>query len=126
MNVVCVDEWFILLTPLISVGLFAHEVTNGVVPLAILGRVTVNVVLVNGQNSVLSFGEILCACNAMQMIKEDITSVNIFFMNMCFTFPNGFENQHLSEILFFFLFDNLLHLQNLNCNQGETLYQHCC
>lgn len=50
-----------LFTPLISMVVFVQEETVGVVPVAILGRVTVNVVLVNGQNSVFSFGEMLCA-----------------------------------------------------------------
>lgn len=84
MKVVCVDVWLRLLTPLIRLGVFVYDETVGVVPIAIRGMVTVNVVLVNGQNSLLSLGEILCAYETILVIIEAITSVNIFFTVMCF------------------------------------------
>lgn len=48
-----------LFTPPTRDGEFVHEETVGVVPVSILGIVTVKVTLVNGQNSALSVGEIL-------------------------------------------------------------------
>jgi hypothetical protein len=41
-------------------GLFVHEDTCGVVPFFIMGRVKVKVILVPGQNSVVSTGEMVC------------------------------------------------------------------
>lgn len=73
-----------LFTPLMRMGVFVQEETVGVVPVAILGRVTVNVVLVNGQNSVFSLGEMLCAYEAILTIIKAIIRVNIFFIFMFF------------------------------------------
>lgn len=67
-------------------GVFVQEETVGVVPVAIRGRVTVNVVLVNGQNSVFSFGEMLCAYEAILIILKANIRVNIFFIVMYFYF----------------------------------------